>query len=84
MSHPENIEFSENIEQFEKFSYGHPSPYPEVIHLNCNTLKLPYIFIPEINANFMIDTGSSRSFISPKKVNQYFNEYKYREVIYIH
>ena len=32
----------------------------------------------------MIDTGSSRSFISPKKVNQYFNEYKYREVIYIH
>lgn len=35
--------------------------------------------IPEINAKLMIDTGSSRSFISPKKANELFEDFKYHE-----
>lgn len=35
--------------------------------------------IPEINSKFLIDTGSSRSFISPAKANEFFNEFKYYE-----
>lgn len=49
---------------------------PEVIELNCDTnLKLPYIFLPEIQAKFMIDTGSTRSFISPRIAYHYFSEF---------
>lgn len=42
-------------------------------------LKLPHIEIPEINSRFLIDTGSSRSFISPAKADEFFGEYKYYE-----
>lgn len=42
-------------------------------------MKLPHIEIPEINSKFLIDTGSSRSFISPAKANKYFSDYKYIE-----
>lgn len=37
------------------------------------------MIIPEINSKFLIDTGSSRSFISPAKANEFFNEFKYYE-----
>lgn len=44
-----------------------------MIELNCDKrLKLPYIFIPELDANFMVDTGSMRSFIRPEKAREYF------------
>lgn len=44
----------------------------EVNHCDPN-LKLPYIYIPEIDAKFMIDTGSMRSFINPEKAYEYFS-----------
>lgn len=52
-----------------------------MINLNyCDSiLKLPHIEIPEINAKFLIDTGSSRSFISPAKANEFFSDYKQHE-----
>lgn len=51
-----------------------------MIHLNYNGInKLPHIFLPEMNARLMIDTGSTRSFISPTKANQFFSDFKYYE-----
>lgn len=51
-----------------------------MIQLNCDpNLKLPHIYIPEIDSVFMIDTGSTRSFISPDKANEYYSAYKYVE-----
>ena len=48
----------------------------EYIELNCDkNLKLPYVYIPEIDAKFMIDTGSTRSFLSPEKAYYYFENY---------
>lgn len=45
-----------------------------MIELNCDpNLKLPYIYIPEIDSKLMIDTGSMRSFISPRKAYEYFS-----------
>lgn len=52
----------------------------EIIQLNCSNLdKLPHIIIPEIGAKFMLDTGSTRSFISPKIVDQFFSNFKFHE-----
>lgn len=52
----------------------------EIVHINCDSShKLPHIQIPEINSRFLIDTGSTRSFISPTRVNEYFIHYKYNE-----
>ncbi|XP_069355274.1 uncharacterized protein [Maniola hyperantus] len=43
----------------------------EVIELNCDpNLKLPYIYLEEIDAKMMIDTGSMRSFLSPRKAHE--------------
>lgn len=51
----------------------------EIINLNCSSpLKLPHIVIPDIGL-FMLDTGSTRSFISPRKAMQYFAPYIYHE-----
>lgn len=52
-----------------------------MINLNyCDSiLKLPHVEVPEINAKFLIDTGSSRSFISPAKTEEFFSEYKQHE-----
>lgn len=41
--------------------------------------RLPHILVPELQSVFMIDTGSTRSFISPQKVEKYFKNYKQRE-----
>ena len=51
-----------------------------MIHLNFEkNLTLPHIVLPEINAKLMIDTGSTRSFMSPEKTEQFFSQYKYYE-----
>lgn len=51
-----------------------------MIELNFDAnLKLPYIYIPEINGKFMLDTGSTRSFISPRKADEYFPQLKFYE-----
>lgn len=51
-----------------------------MILINCDSLsKLPHIEIPEIKARFMIDTGSTRSFISPAKANEFFSNFKLHE-----
>ncbi|CAH0717714.1 unnamed protein product, partial [Brenthis ino] len=48
---------------------------PELIELNCDpNLKLPYIYLEEIDAKMMIDTGSMRSFLSPRKAYEYFSD----------
>ncbi|XP_026741885.1 uncharacterized protein LOC113503939 [Trichoplusia ni] len=58
---------------------------PEVIQLNYNPkLNLPHIIIPEIDSKFMIDTGSSRSFISPAKADKYFANCTYYEPFEVH
>lgn len=71
-----------------KFLYTGLTKTPQIIHLNCDLkLRLPYVHIPEINANFMIDTGSTRSFISPVKAYEYFQPFvKYEpfEVVSTH
>lgn len=51
-----------------------------MIQLNCNNIsRLPHIDLPEIGAKFMIDTGSTKSFINPEKAYQYFPQYVYTE-----
>lgn len=48
-----------------------------MINLNYNaTSKLPYIYLPHIDAKFMIDTGSTRSLINTEKANQFYSEFK--------
>lgn len=54
-----------------------PPNHPEIIEINSdNTLKLPYIYVPDIDAKFMLDSGSTRSFVSTSKANEYFNNYR--------
>lgn len=51
-----------------------------MIKVNCNpTLKLPYIYIPEIDAKLMLDTGSTKSFLSPKVAYKFFRNYIFNE-----
>lgn len=53
---------------------------PEVIELNYDaTRKLPYVKFNEINAKFMLDSGSSRCFISPRKADTHYQQYKRNE-----
>lgn len=42
-------------------------------------MNLPHIRVPELNAVFMIDTGSTRSFLSPKVANEYYANSKQNE-----
>lgn len=45
----------------------------EIVKINCDpNLKLPYICLGEIDARMMIDTGSMRSFFSPRVAHQHF------------
>lgn len=41
---------------------------------------MPHIRIPELRSVFMIDTGSTRSFISPEKADEFFQQFKTREL----
>lgn len=51
-----------------------------MIELNYDAnLRHPYIYIPDIDGKFMLDTGSTRSFISPEKAEEYFAESKQYE-----
>ncbi|XP_049879100.1 uncharacterized protein LOC126375998 [Pectinophora gossypiella] len=68
---------SETTKNYPGFSRAGRTQQPEIVNLNCDSLlKLPHINLPEINARFMIDTGSTRSFISPRKVDEFFANYK--------
>lgn len=52
---------------------------PQIIEINYDSYrKLPYIEIPAIG-KFMLDTGSSRSFISPQIADTLFESYKQQE-----
>ncbi|CAH0405414.1 unnamed protein product [Chilo suppressalis] len=42
-------------------------------------MRLPHIELPELNAKFLINTGSTRSFVSPELVNKFFLNYKFYE-----
>ncbi len=44
--------------------------------MQCN---LPYIEIKEINARFLLDTGSSRSIICPKIAHKYYQNFIFNE-----
>ncbi|XP_049877882.1 uncharacterized protein LOC126375082 [Pectinophora gossypiella] len=71
---------SETTKNYPGFSRAGRTQQPEIVNLNCDSLlKLPHINLPEINARFMIDTGSTRSFISPRKVDEFFANYKFFE-----
>ncbi|VVD03698.1 unnamed protein product [Leptidea sinapis] len=51
-----------------------------MIELNYDAnLRHPYIYVPDINGKFMLDTGSTRSFISPEKAEAYFADAKQYE-----
>lgn len=51
-----------------------------VLEINCDpNLKLPYIYLKEIDAKMMIDTGSMRSFFSPRIAHQYFEQFIEKE-----
>lgn len=40
---------------------------------------MPYIFIPELNSNFLIDTGSTRSLINPDLAYKFYKNYITKE-----
>lgn len=43
--------------------------------MNVINSPLPHIYIPQIDANFLIDTGSSNSLINPELAYKYFNNF---------
>lgn len=81
---PENAEFDcnnsnesyENPERLDFFYNG--LSMQEDIKVNCHKkcLHLPHIKIPDLQSIFMIDTGSTRSFISPKIADTFFKKFK--------
>lgn len=47
-----------------------------IIYLNnYKTSELPVVFIPELNAKFLVDTGSGKSFINPNLAYQIYPEF---------
>ncbi|VVC86783.1 unnamed protein product [Leptidea sinapis] len=72
----ENKEDSNDVQNFQINSIQ----IPEMIELNYDAnLRHPYIYVPDINGKFMLDIGSTRSFISPEKVEAYFADAKQYE-----
>lgn len=58
-----------------KISHNRVKKRKDVILLNFVRENLPYISIPQINANFLIDTGNSRSSMDPalaKKIQKIY------------
>lgn len=51
--------------------------------MNNYSVDLPYINIPEINANFLIDTGSTKSFINPNLAYQKFQNFIKNELFQV-
>lgn len=54
-----------------------------MISLNSIKTNLPYIFIPTLNANFLIDTGSSKSLIDPALAHKFYRRFIYKEKFHI-
>jgi len=42
------------------------------MNVNTQNLSLPFIMMPDLNLKILIDTGSTRSFITPEIANKYF------------
>lgn len=51
----------------------------DVININSLEDQLPFIFIPELNARFLIDTGSTKSLILPKIAYTFYPNYIFNE-----
>lgn len=47
--------------------------------IKVNHLHLPFIYIPEIDAKFLLDTGSTRSIINPNLAYNYYYNFIHRE-----
>ncbi|VVC88210.1 unnamed protein product [Leptidea sinapis] len=72
----ENKEDSNDVQNFQINSIQ----IPEMIELNYDAnFRHPYIYVSDINGKFMLDTGSTRSFISPEKAEAYFADAKQYE-----
>jgi len=63
--------------------YLNPKKIFHIIQLNTIRSDLTYIYVPEINASFLVDTGSSRSLINPKLAYHYYNHFISKENFYI-
>lgn len=50
-----------------------------MIQLNLVKANLPYIFIPELNANFLVDTGSTRSLMNPNLAYKFYQPFIFKE-----
>lgn len=50
---------------------------------NAQITNLPYVFIPELNAKFLLDTGSNRSLIDPELANRHFRNFMTKEMFQI-
>lgn len=66
-----------------KFSGVEPRNTPELINLNVLQNELPFIYIPEINANFLLDTGSMRNIINPNLANKFYKIFIRNEIFHI-
>lgn len=56
-----------------KFSRMSQHTEPHMIKLNHLQNKLSFIYIPELNVKFLLDTGSSRSFINLNLAHKYYS-----------
>lgn len=63
-------------EQSQEYLYDQKKNIIDLNHLQNN---LPYIIIPEINARFLIDTGSSRSLINPNLAYTFYQNFISKE-----
>lgn len=62
--------------EFSKFlPYYRPNPGPLIIINNDYKNNLPYIFISELNASFLLDTGSTRSLINPELAYKFYRKF---------
>lgn len=44
---------------------------------------MPYIYVPQINAKFLIDTGSSKSLMNPKLAYKFYKNFIFKEQFHI-
>lgn len=56
---------------------------PNVVKINCTREDLPYVEIPGINGQLLIDSGSWRSLLDPQNAHKYFKSQIFREHIKI-
>lgn len=54
-----------------------------MIFLNNYTIELPFIYIPELNAKFLLDTGSTKSFIKPELAYYFYPNFIEEEIFQV-